>query len=213
MRSNRRVVRAFAGLVLPLLAGAGCSTIKSWFPDKEKDYQFRTEIPELILPKEMEVRQKAERPSRLPKIDLRRVDMPETARDEDKITQIERLNDGSATMLRVNESMSRTWRIVGKALARNSIEIVARDRALGLYTVQYDPNAQKVTDESLWDEVLFIFGQVGSNEKEYRVRLIEREGFTDVTVRDETNQIVTSGDGLILLETLQRTIVADLADQ
>lgn len=32
------------------LSISGCSTIQSWFPDKEKDYQFTTELPPLVIP-------------------------------------------------------------------------------------------------------------------------------------------------------------------
>ena len=32
---------------------SACSTIYSWFPDKEKDYQFTTEIPPLTLPADL----------------------------------------------------------------------------------------------------------------------------------------------------------------
>lgn len=198
-------------IILFFVAASGCSTIKSWFPDKEKDYQFRTEIPELVLPKELEI-QKSEAPKKIPKIDLRYVDTTEVVEDSDKIVRVERIATGDAVVLRVNAPVRNTWRLVGKALARQSIEIVARDRSLATYIVQYDPNEQKVTDESFWDEILFIFGQYGSNEREYRVRLIEQEDFTDVTIRDETNKVVSSGDGLTLLLTIQQAIEEDLAD-
>lgn len=33
-----------------LLGLTGCGYIKSLFPDKEKDYQYTTEIPELVIP-------------------------------------------------------------------------------------------------------------------------------------------------------------------
>lgn len=32
---------------------SACGTIKSWFPDKERDYQFTSEIPELIVPDDL----------------------------------------------------------------------------------------------------------------------------------------------------------------
>lgn len=41
-----------AGLLM-LSAVSACSTIKQWFPDKEKDYQYTTEIPELVLPPDL----------------------------------------------------------------------------------------------------------------------------------------------------------------
>lgn len=196
--------------LLSFTAGSGCSTIKSWFPDKEKDYQFRTEIPELVLPKELAI-QKVERPARIPVLDLRHVDTAQVVEDADKLTQVERITRGDAVVLRINEPVGRTWRIVGKALARQSIEIIARDRSLATYIVKYDPEEKTVTDDSFWDELMFIFGLYGSNEKEYRIRLVEHEQFTDVMVRDETNKAVSSGDGLTLLLTIQQAIEDDLA--
>ncbi len=43
-------------LTLGLLAASGCARIKSWFPDKERDYQFHSEIPELIVPEDLKQR-------------------------------------------------------------------------------------------------------------------------------------------------------------
>lgn len=40
-------------LALLLLGSSACSTIKSWFPDKERDYQFTAEIPEIIVPDDL----------------------------------------------------------------------------------------------------------------------------------------------------------------
>ena len=49
-----RLHRIVALLLMPL--AVGCSYIKSYFPDKERDYQFRTEIPELIIPEDLKNR-------------------------------------------------------------------------------------------------------------------------------------------------------------
>ncbi|MBL1264064.1 outer membrane protein assembly factor BamC [Methylomicrobium sp. RS1] len=44
-------------LLFPVVAAvlnlSACSTIQSMFPDKEKDYQFTTEIPPLVLPEDL----------------------------------------------------------------------------------------------------------------------------------------------------------------
>ncbi len=45
MKTLSPVIILLATTLLP-----GCSYIKSWFPDKEKDYQYTVEIPELVLP-------------------------------------------------------------------------------------------------------------------------------------------------------------------
>lgn len=48
---NRLLPLSVATLALGLLAG--CSTIRNWFPDKGKDYQYTTEIPALVLPPDL----------------------------------------------------------------------------------------------------------------------------------------------------------------
>lgn len=35
------------------LSLSSCSTLQSWFPDKEKDYQFTTELPPLVIPPDL----------------------------------------------------------------------------------------------------------------------------------------------------------------
>lgn len=35
------------------LSLSGCSTVQNWFPDKEKDYQFTTELPPLVIPADL----------------------------------------------------------------------------------------------------------------------------------------------------------------
>lgn len=40
-------------LVGVLSAAGGCGYVKSLFPDKERDYQFTTEIPELVVPDDL----------------------------------------------------------------------------------------------------------------------------------------------------------------
>ena len=57
---NRLLSRSLLTCTL-LVNAAGCSTIKSWFPDKERDYQFRTEIPDLIVPEELKAKTLPER--------------------------------------------------------------------------------------------------------------------------------------------------------
>ncbi len=42
------------GILLLLTCNlVGCSTLQSWFPDKEKDYQFTTELPPLVIPPDL----------------------------------------------------------------------------------------------------------------------------------------------------------------
>ena len=46
-------IRSIFMAALVLLNVSGCTYIKSLFPDKEKDYQYTTEIPPLIIPEDL----------------------------------------------------------------------------------------------------------------------------------------------------------------
>jgi outer membrane protein assembly factor BamC len=54
---KNKVMSKRKGVLFPIVAAAlnlsACSTIQNMFPDKEKDYQFTTEIPSLVLPADL----------------------------------------------------------------------------------------------------------------------------------------------------------------
>ncbi len=197
-----------------LLAVSACSQIKSYFPDKEKDYQFKTEIPELVLPPDLSRNETAKSPSPPVSVSVESpLPEPTVATDEDQQIHVERvIYDGGATRLRVDRSFAKTWPIVGKALAREAIEIIARNKPENMYIVMYDPGEQKITDESFWDEIRFVFDKLGGNEREYRIKLAEYEDFTEVIVLDENDKPLSEGAGLSLLLQIQKGIEDDLAE-
>ncbi|MDD1621904.1 MAG: outer membrane protein assembly factor BamC [Methylococcaceae bacterium] len=53
--------RRWLPVLLAMQVTTGCGFIKSLFPDKERDYQFRTEIPDLIVPEELKAKTLPER--------------------------------------------------------------------------------------------------------------------------------------------------------
>lgn len=118
---------------------------------------------------------------------------------------------GGATRIRIEDTIDRNWRTVGKALSRHSIEIIDRNELERIYFVQYDADFKKVEDGSLWDEALFIFGSDPAQEKEFRVRLVENGSLTEVIVLDKEDKPLSKGPGLKLLRLLFETIKEDLA--
>ncbi len=60
-----------------ILALPACSYIKSWFPDKEKEYQYTTEIPELVIPADLKNTPSLALPASSAKADAP-IAMPET---------------------------------------------------------------------------------------------------------------------------------------
>ncbi len=196
----------------------GCGSIKALFPDKEKDYQFTTEIPELKVPADLTDtidHNTGIKYSALPVISkpppstVENKDVTDSHKKPSTLVELVEYS-GGATRIRIEDTIERSWRIVGKALSSNSIEITNRNENEKLYSVQYDPDFKKVEDGSLWDEVLFIFGSDPANDKAFKIRLAENGALTEVIVLDKDDQPLSQGAGLKLLNLLYKTIKKDL---
>ncbi len=199
------------------LSLSACGAIKSYFPDKEKDYQLTSEIPELTIPAGLThagsqtIQQINTRPS-IPDQEIPVAEHEHSVDSEKKSAVLVELVEysGGATRIRIEETLQRTWRIVGKALSGNAIEITKRNEYQSVYSVQYDPNFKNVDDGSLWDEVLFIFGNDPANEQEYKIMLAENGMLTEIIVLDKNDIPQYKGNGLKLLNLLYKTIKEDL---
>jgi len=214
-------------LVAVLLNVSACSTIKSLFPDKEKDYQFTTEIPPLALPTDLAGDSIAKVPpaaqtaqttdaasaESAPADTAPAAQQTETAPDtERKLIQLELVDAEQGTKrLRIGAPSARAWRMVGKALSRNSIEVTNRNQEEGVFNVQYDPNRQEVEDGSIMDDVNFFLKGFELTEQEYVLKLVENNRQTDVIVMDKDQKPVADKTSLSLLTLLYDTIKADLA--
>lgn len=116
---------------------------------------------------------------------LLRKDFAADVDDSEKptITQVVALKDAdNLPELRVNQNMTRTWRILGKALTRKTFEITERNLTEHYYLIQYDPDAKPLEDESIWDDVAFLFGDEKNLEQEYKVALFEKEFETAIKI-------------------------------
>lgn len=269
------------GLVSVLaLALSGCETIKSYFPDKEKDYRFHNEIPPLIVPPEIQnqtfapgpqlsepkltpeattsssevVTMPVENPSvKAEALDSKAIDStatesktiqskPVTAEssqaefldqgpdvekliaeknfsadmddsDKAKVTEVVALNEtGKQPELRVNQNLSRTWRILSKALTRQAFEITERNADKHYYVVQYDPDAKPLVDASLWDDVIFLFGSENNNEQAYVISLTEKDQQTYIKVFAKVNQSCEDEKCAKLFSLLNDSIQKSLMD-
>jgi outer membrane protein assembly factor BamC len=233
---------------------SACGYIKSLFPDKEKDYQYTTEIPPLILPDDLKKDQLPDLPaseSSAPSSPAPAADADITAAPaavnspaEEAAPVIQDTNESSATTqasatatesepvvpdseitverikfnegenrLRINTPFTKAWRMVNKALSRKSIEVTGRNEEEGLFTVQYEPDEKKVEDGSYWDEVVFMFKGIQSNEKTYQLKLEKNNQHTDILVVDEDQQPLSDAASIKLLTVLHETIKADLANK
>lgn len=225
-----------------------CSYIKSLFPDKEKDYQYTTEIPPLILPADLN---NTRIPGAHPTASARSVgadaavlpaavntpkeavtaasalDKPAApvekaspaaaspgseAEAQDTAIIVERVRlDSGNNILRMNVDFGRAWRTMSKALSRKAIEVTERNQDTRIITVQYDPDEQKVEDGSYWDEMVFLFKGIQSNEKPYLLKFEENNQQTDIIIVDEDQKPLSDEASSKLLILLEETIKADLA--
>lgn len=214
-----------------LLSGlSACSTIKSWFPDKERDYQFTSEIPVLIIPDDLKKQASAGLPARpvekaLPEPDpvtgsrysaeseetgettsatasteANTADAVENADDQ---TPAPVSGTTAASTLQIDQAKNAATRTVGKALTRQKLEVVERNIDKGYFYVKFDPKAQKVSDDSIWDEFNFLFGDDPSQELEYRITVQSLSAeMSEVTVQNSkgeslSNEIANALLGLI----------------
>lgn len=212
-------------IVSVLVGGVACSRIKDQFPDKEKDYQFASQIPPLQLPPDLNTKAINFNPDVTAPVNSRSSAPGYAAQAQNQAQQpvsegpkyipVELVDyDGGATRLRIEEPIARAWRYVGKALTRNSIEIVARNEERYSYDVQYDPDAEKLEDGALWDELVFFFGDDPAQEKKLRIMMQSKnELLTDVIVLDRNDKPLSKGAGLHLLKLLKNTINEDLANK
>ena len=219
--------------LLILLSISACSSVKEFFPDKHKDYQFISEIPELTVPSDlsdeaiqnepkrdddMPVSQQTEIENELPDSDG--VESPEDEENSEKEKEKEKEKaiyvdllefSGGATRIRIEDTLDQTWRTVGKAISHHSIEITERNELESMYAVQYDAEFEKIEDGSMWNEVLFIFGSDPAQEKEFKIKLVENGSLVEVIVLDSNDVPLSKGPGLKLLRLLYETIKEDLA--
>jgi outer membrane protein assembly factor BamC len=222
-------------LVSALLVNASCSTIKSWFPDKERDYQFTTEIPELVVPDDLKAKSLATRPiSNTPEPTAAPVQQesvkspaPDTAESVPGKSEKPEANQAVATpasghsaqntassgvsSLQIDQSATQAWWTVGKALSREKLEVVERNMDKGYFFVKYDPNAIKPEDGSILDEINFLFGDDPSQEQEYRVSLHQLdELLTEVTVQDSDGKTLSNTAATSLLRLITEGINLDI---
>ncbi len=222
------------------LSLSGCSTLQSWFPDKEKDYQFTTELPQLVIPSDLV--QKSALPTRssvetptaksvesvapqkiAPKKNItptieKTAPLVNRPALEDAETELSRneiqvsLTHENAPTLNLNVPSVRAWRIVGKALSRSGIEVTNRDQTNGKIHIQIaDSKPKTESEKSLLDDTLSVFDGFVSNETGYVLQFRETNSKTAVTVLStELQPLMDGADNKVLL-ILFEAIKADLS--
>lgn len=230
--------KSFALLIATstLIDISGCSYVKSLFPDKEKDYQFTTEIPPLILPDDLKKSQIPGLTPSAPAITASdtsteapteetayatgtTTEIPKTVdsnQSEESVStiglKIERIKlNNSANLLRINTPFIKAWRIVNKALSRKSIEVTNRNQEKKIFTVLYDPDEQELKDYTYWNQISSLFSGAHNNEKIYSIQLEEKNRQTDIVITDKDLKPLSDETSNKLLTLLEESIRADLA--
>ncbi|MDO9214525.1 MAG: outer membrane protein assembly factor BamC [Methylococcales bacterium] len=213
---------------------SACTTIKEAFPDKEKDYQFTTEIPKLIIPADLAngstLPSSANSSARTQNNDGTTAASEEadkkpaeesTAAADSTAEEQPLIDPKSITVdllessnkigyLRINVPFTTAWRVVSKGLSRKSIEVSERNQSDKIFTVQYDPDEKPIEDSTYLDEINFMLHGFQGNDKEYKLKLVETNQQTDVVILDEEQKPTSDEGGLKLLKVLQQSIKANL---
>lgn len=224
--NKQPILRGMAG-ILVLTGLSACSTIKSWFPDKERDYQFTSEIPALIVPEELKNKGMApiststvtaasaapaesmavsESVSALDNSQATPSPSEPATPEQTETTPTSTASAGVST-LQIDQAKTPATRMVGRAMSRKKMEIVERNIDKGYFYVKYDPDAVKPSDESIWDELNFLFGDDPSQEQEYRVTVRGIGPQTsEVTVQDSEGKTLSNAPANALLKQITEGI-------
>jgi outer membrane protein assembly factor BamC len=168
---------------------SGCSTIQSWFPDKEKDYQFTSELPPLVIPPDL--MHKAKTPSRvtaLPPVLEKTPELPVSVakqpidnrqpvntetiplnRDDIQLTR----SDDKTSQFSLNVPYERAFRIVGKAIGRSGIEVLERNEEAKTIKIQVTQAPTAPVEKSFLDETLSMFDIFEADEKIYVIEFLQ----------------------------------------
>lgn len=216
---NRAIQGLFAlALSLALMTASGCSRLKGYFPDKEKEYQYSAEIAPLDIPPDLSS-STIEDPaiqSAATAATARLTPAPPIKSDEEKAAEEPKAKESpllkmGAASLEIAQPFAQAWRLVDKGLGRKAIEVPDRDRSRGVFFVIYEEyKADAPKEGSLWAEFLYIFGKEPRKETEFRVVLEEKEsGVTEVTLHDKEGKRMTQGGALQLLQLLREGMEAE----
>ena len=201
----------------------GCSVVRSWFPDKEKDYQFAKETLPLVIPSDLIAKTKN---AGVPPISAKTTKSAQVAQEENTTAEISQkkpdnaetsidrrdiqvsLSHDNPLALHFNVPMTRAWRIIGKALSRNNIEITRRNQEIGEINIQLATKAP--TEPSFLDDAFAFVNPFESQESHFILKFNEMNAETSVIILNTDYKPLLDGSDNPLLETLLTTIKADL---
>ncbi|MEN9896927.1 MAG: hypothetical protein RLZZ66_576 [Pseudomonadota bacterium] len=197
----------------------GCSTIQSWFPDKEKDYQFTSELAPLVIPPDL--MHKAKTSSRVAALPLSAEKMPlektpelPTSAEKKPIINRQPVNSDTIPLNRddiqltrsedktsqftLNVPYERAFRIVGKAISRSGIEVLERSEAEKTIKIQITQAPATPVEQSFLDETLSIFDIFEADEKIYVIEFSENNDKTAATLLSSNLKPLTQNNAVFM---------------
>jgi len=115
------------------------------------------------------------------------------------------VHNRSDMRLKIDDSFTRSWRLVGLALDRVGFAVEDRDRAAGVYYVRYNDPSEDV--EKGWlSSLAFWRDEDIDTESRYQVRVMAADAGTEVLVLDEQGAQQFTPTALRILTLIQEQI-------
>jgi Uncharacterized lipoprotein len=225
-----RYLRTFIVSATMLTSLSACTYIKSLFPDKEKDYQYTTEIAPLILPEDLKSNaipsltsqvqaQINSEPTPTISPDLSKPEITSTTslnnHDSESntdttttpISLIEKQNE-----LEINAPLARSWRLINKVLSRKAIEIIDRNQESKTFTVHFNADDQKPENDSYWHKTINFFDDLKPRNDIYLIKLLDnQQQSTKVSITDEQEKTFNDSSSSQLLQVIKEALKEDLS--
>ena len=218
------------GAVVSLTA---CSYIADLFPDKQKQYRYSSELPDLEIPPDLDAPGSDPKDSSALALSKRGqsadADTSDTkaksanagassAQSKGKKHKPVQHNESSMTLaesmqnaalIEMQEPLDEAWNDVGRALGRLRLEISDQNRSDGVYYVYYGGVTPKkdTEDTSWWDDVSSVFSGNKDQAKEFRIKLDNKDTTTNVYIVDPDGNAISEGPGLDLLKKLHKKLI------
>lgn len=203
----------------------GCETISGWFPDKQKQYKYSTEIPPLEIPPDLTsstIEDAASRRLSEPTPDetdrlVSEAAPEETPAESENSRPVQRKtkspevestlaqSSDNVPLIEIEAPFERAWSDVAKALGRLELEVTDQNHSDGVYFVYYG-SQKPYEDRGFFGDVAEMFGGGWEKSKEYRVKLEDKGQITMLYVLDSDGKPQTSGPGFELLKRLHETL-------
>lgn len=122
-------------------------------------------------------------------------------------TRSQLLNTRTGTQLQIDDSFSRSWRLVGLALDRVGFAVEDRDRSAGIYYVRYNDPSKQDADKG-WLSSLKFWGDDKNVDKvnRYQVKVGDSGDRTVVTVANDKGEPDASPTSIRILTLLNEQI-------